>query len=244
MSGLFISERPIMKLTISMVAAACAVAVTPLAAAAASSARRCWTSLRQQGLALGANTLTSLIPTMYNALDVVSREMVGFIPAVTSRHDLRARRGRPDRAVARRAGATASDITPGVTPPNDGDQTIGNISMTLTKARRVPVRWNGEEKKGWTTTAPATTPSSAQFAQAMRTLVNEVESDLAALHINASRAAGTAGTAPFGTAGDLSDTAGVLRILETTAPRAWTSSWCWARPPSRTCAASSRCCSR
>ncbi len=33
-----------------------------------------------------------------------------------------------------------------MTPPNDGDQTIGKVDMTITKARRVPVRWNGEEK--------------------------------------------------------------------------------------------------
>lgn len=162
-----------------------------------------------------ANTLTGLIPTLYNALDVVSRELVGFIPAVTS--DMTYDRAAVGQTVMSPVtpAAVATDITPAVTPPNDGDQTIGNVAMTITKARRVPIRWNGEEKRGLDNNgASYNVILSQQIQQGMRTLVNEIESDLAALHLKASRAYGTAGTAPFGTAADLSDSAGALRILE------------------------------
>lgn len=162
-----------------------------------------------------ANTLTGLVPTLYNALDVVSRELVGFIPAVTS--DMTYERAAVGQTVMSPVvgAATATDITPAVTPPNDGDQTIGNVPMTITKARRVPIRWNGEEKRGLDNNgASYNVILSNQIQQGMRTLVNEIEADLAALHLSASRAYGTAGTAPFGTAGDLSDSAGALRILE------------------------------
>ncbi|MFX7648175.1 P22 coat - protein 5 family protein, partial [Acinetobacter baumannii] len=80
-------------------------------------------------------------------------------------------------------------ITPGVTPPNDGDQVIGKVDMTITKARRVPVRWNGEEKLALDNNgASYNTILRDQFAQAMRTLANEVEADVAGLAIGASRA--------------------------------------------------------
>lgn len=160
-----------------------------------------------------ANTLTSLSVDLYNALDVVSRELTGLIPAVT--RDMtyeRAAVGQTVRSPVAPA-STASDITPAVTPPNDGDQTIGNVSMVITKARRVPVRWNGEEIRSLDNNgASFNVILRDQFAQAMRTLANEVEADLAALHIKASRAYGSAGTTPF--ASDLSDTAQLLKILQ------------------------------
>lgn len=160
-----------------------------------------------------ANTLTSLSVDLYNALDVVSRELVGIIPAVTSDMTYeRAAVGQTVRSPVTPA-SSASDITPAVTPPNDGDQTIGNVQMVITKARRVPVRWNGEEIRRLDNNgASYNVILRDQFAQAMRTLANEVEADLAALHIGASRAYGTAGTTPF--ASDLSDTAQVLKILK------------------------------
>ncbi|MBZ9600744.1 hypothetical protein [Phyllobacterium chamaecytisi] len=159
-----------------------------------------------------SNTITGLFPTLYNALDVVSRELVGFIPAVSS--DMTFERAAVGQTVISPVApaATATDITPGVTPPDDGDQTIGNVSMTITKARRVPVRWNGEQKLALDNNgASYNVILRDQFAQAMRTLCNEVEGDLAALHVNASRAYGTAGTTPFAT--NLADTAQVRKIL-------------------------------
>lgn len=205
---------------VALALVAVVAAILPMATVAAAAARvfeltHSWVNQKKQDFALGANTLTSLIPTLYNALDVVSRELVGFIPAVTA--DMTFTRAAQGQTVMSPVAptATASDITPAVTPPNDGDQTIGNVSMTITKARRVPIRWNGEEKLGLDNNgASYNVIFSNQLQQGMRALINEVEADLAALHLSASRAYGTAGTAPFGTAADLSDTAGALRILE------------------------------
>lgn len=159
-----------------------------------------------------ANTITSLIPDLYSALDVVSRELVGFIPAVSrdSTYE-RAAVGQTVRSFVAPA-STASNITPGVIPPDDGDQTIGQVPLTITKARRVPVRWNGEQSLGLNNNGPGVLNVRAQqFAQAMRTLTNEIEFDLGGLFINASRASGTAGTTPF--ASNLSDPAQVRKIL-------------------------------
>ncbi|MFX5887026.1 P22 coat - protein 5 family protein [Acinetobacter baumannii] len=160
-----------------------------------------------------ANTLTGLTVTIYNALDVVSRELTGFIPAVSS--DMTYNRAAKGQTVTSPVApaATASDITPGVTPPNDGDQVIGKVDMTITKARRVPVRWNGEEKLALDNNgASYNTILRDQFAQAMRTLANEVEADVAGLAIGASRAVGTAGTTPFAT--NLKDSALALKALQ------------------------------
>lgn len=85
----------------------------------------------------------------------------------------------------------------------------------ITKSKAAPVRWNGEEEKAVGTNGTFNRILADQFTDAMRKLVNAVEIDLAAAgKAGASRAHGTAGTTPFGTAGDLTDTAGVLKILE------------------------------
>jgi len=160
-----------------------------------------------------ANTLTSLIPDLYSSLDVVSREMVGFIPAVTmDAATSRAALNQTVRSFVAPA-ATAGNITPAATAPDDGNQTIGNVDLAITKARRVPIRWNGEETLGVNSGPGTAAIRSAQIQQAIRTLVNEIEVDLAALHIAASRAAGAAGTTPFGTANDYTGASLTRKIL-------------------------------
>jgi hypothetical protein len=161
-----------------------------------------------------ANTLTSLVPSLYSAVDVVSRELVGFIPSVAM--DATFERAAVGQTVYSHVApaSTASDITPGLYAPDNGDQTIGNVSMSITKARAVPIRWNGEEQRGLNNNGPGYNPILRdQFAQAMRTLTNEIEADLAALYANASRSYGTGGTVPFATAGDYTDASNALKIL-------------------------------
>lgn len=161
-----------------------------------------------------ANTLTNLIPDVYSALDVVSRELTGLIPAVTRDPSSdRAAVGQTVRSIVAPA-ASATDITPAVTPPDDGDQTIGNVSIQITKARRVPFRWNGEQTLGVNNSGPGwSNIQRDQIAQAIRTLVNEMETDLAGLYVNASRSYGAGGTIPFGTAGDYTDASFARKII-------------------------------
>jgi hypothetical protein len=161
-----------------------------------------------------ANTLTNLIPELYSNLDVVSRELVGLIPAVTL--DAVASRAAKDATVRSfvAPASTASDVTPGVAAPDTGDQTIGNVTLSITKVRKVPIRWNGEEELAVGGAGPgAAAIRGAQIQQAFRTLTNEIETDLAALHLSASRAAGGAGTTPFATANDYTAASLTRKIL-------------------------------
>lgn len=162
-----------------------------------------------------ANTLTNLIPDLYEALDVVSREMVGMIPAVSRNSSIeRAALNETVRVPITPAASTATN-TAGVTAPDTGDQTIDNVLVSISKSKHVPIRYNGEETKGLQNAGTFSSVLAQQSYQAIRALVNEMEADLwAAAYIKASRAYGTAATAPFGTAGDFSDFAGVARILD------------------------------
>lgn len=158
-----------------------------------------------------SNTLTSLIPDLYEALDVVSREMVGFIPSVTL--DASAERAALNQnvRVPITPAAAAEDTTPGQLPPDDGDQNIGNNVIVISRSRGVPFRWSGEEQKGVNTGPGYANIRRNQIAQAFRTLTNEIDAFVGGLYIASSRAEGTAGTTPFATS--LGDSANLRKIL-------------------------------
>ncbi len=162
-----------------------------------------------------ANTLSNLIPDLYESLDVVSRELVGFIPAVTmDAQAARAAVGEVIRVPITPVSA-AEDVTPGQLPPDDGDQTIGNTQIVITKSRAVPFRWTGEEQRGLANGPGYAAIRQDQMRQAMRTLCNEVEAFVGGVAIaGASRAVGTAGTTPFGTTPNIGDAADVRKVLD------------------------------
>lgn len=162
-----------------------------------------------------ANTLTSLTPTLYEALDIVSREMVGYIPAVSRNSSAERAALNQSILVPLTTPGTPGDNTPAVTAPNTGDQTVDNVSMTIDKSKHVPIRWNGEEQRGLINAGSYNGILLNQFVQGFRSLVNLIEVDLHnTVYRSSSRAYGTAGTAPFATAGDLSDIAALAQILD------------------------------
>ena len=145
-----------------------------------------------------ANTLTDLAADIYRAADIVGRELVGFIPSSTvNASDEQVAVGQNVRSFSTPT-ATAVDISPSMTIPEGTDQTLTNKTLTLTEQRGVQIPYTGEDVRFLDGGAGYDTVYGAQIQQAMRTLVNEIETDLATeAYQNASRAVGTAGTTPF-----------------------------------------------
>lgn len=163
---------------------------------------------------MGALTLTGLIPTIYDAMNTVSREQAGFVRAVGS--DSQTARAAKDATVRSPVvGAMAAeDLAPAAYAADTPAQTINYVDMTISKARSVPFGITGEETLNLSNAGTLGDVNAQRIAQALRTLNNEMEADLAALHVKASRAYGTASGTPFNTAGDLSDFAAARQILE------------------------------
>lgn len=160
-----------------------------------------------------ANVLTDLAADIYVAADVVGRELVGFIPAVTinANGSERAAKGDVVRAAFTRE-STVGDVTESMTIPQGTDQTVDNKTLTINKSRAVQIPFTGEDVLHLNNGVGYDTVYGDMIAQAMRALTNEMEVEIATQAKNsASRAFGTAGTTPFGS--NFNEVAEIRQIL-------------------------------
>ena len=163
---------------------------------------------------MAENTITGLVPEIYEALDIVSRELTGMIPSATMNASANtAQVGQAIRVDVEPAG-NVGNITPAMVVPEPTGQTSGFTDITITKSRAAEFGFNGEDQKGLNTGAGYGSVRANKIAQAIRAVTNEVETDLCGLQSTFSRAHGTAGTTPFGTANDYTDASNALRILK------------------------------
>lgn len=159
------------------------------------------------------NTFTNLVATAFKEFDVVSRELTGAINSVMLDADAAAIAVGQTLYSANAPAATIGDITPAVTPPDDGDDVIGTTSLTISKAKRSALRWTGEEQKAADSGIGYQTLVALQIQEKIRAIVNAMETDICTnIVLGGSRAYGTAGTTPF--ASTLADAANLKKILD------------------------------
>jgi len=167
-----------------------------------------------------AVNLNSLFPDLYAALNTVSREMTGFIPAVQRDTDVeRAAQGQSVEVPV--VGEESSNtISPSTTPPAGSQTNAATRPVTLDNAESVRMEFSGEEIRGLQTQDlsnaedPYADIRQQRIAQAYRDLVSQIEGDLVTEAQKSSRAYGNAGTTPFATKDNLDNNAGVSQILD------------------------------
>lgn len=162
-----------------------------------------------------ANSLSALVPAIFEAMYVTSRELTGFIPSV--QRVTGAERVAVGQSITFPVAPAqvAYDIVPSMTVPTPPDNTMGVGTMAITKSRAVPFGFTGEEQKFLNSGGLGYLSAQGMLiAEGLRTLTNEIEADIAIeASANASRAYGTGGTTPFGS-GDLTDLAQLQKILD------------------------------
>jgi hypothetical protein len=161
-----------------------------------------------------ANNLNGLIPILYAALNVVSREIVGMVQAVS--RDATANSAAKGQIitvpVTRKRGTV--EIVEGTPPTGSGNDFTG-VNVEITNAIIAdPIVWTGEEQLS--VGGQLNRMIVDQYAQAMRAVANRVEAALCleavSGAIGAGNVHGSAGSVPFN--GSLADMAELAKILD------------------------------
>jgi hypothetical protein len=160
-----------------------------------------------------ANILTNLIPDLYQALDVVSRELVGYIPSVARNSSAERAAVNEDVIVPISVPHSLVDVAPAMSVPEPSEFSTDNAIIKITNSKSYSFGLNGEEYRGLENGVGATSILQGNIEQGLRTLCNQIENDIAVeAGNNAGHVYGTAGTTPF--ASNLGDAAEIRKILD------------------------------
>lgn len=143
-----------------------------------------------------SNTLTALARTSFATIQAVRRQTTGLIPAVSTDFDATPVPLNEYIDVPIVSGATVADATPGATSSTGTDTSVTVRQVQLTKRRKSSFNVTGDEVKvinrigyeAW---------FQKRLQAAMIALTDEIEADLAGLHVKATYGCGTPGTIPF-----------------------------------------------
>lgn len=148
-----------------------------------------------------ANTLniSAFTENLFEAKDIVGAEPTGFIPSVlvNSSEDGVSINGTVTSLVTAQPTLNTS-VTPAMTIPDGDDQTITALTTSIGQVANVRIPMVGETWRKLNNTSGSKNALTALLAQAMRVIVNAIESHCGTVIKNgSSRAVGTAGTTPF-----------------------------------------------
>lgn len=160
-----------------------------------------------------ANTFTNLAADIYDAAEIVGRELVGGLRSVKINGGAEAAaKGDTVRASFTQPQTVSTTYAPAMTIPEGTDQTVDNKTMSLGTYASIQIPYTGEDQRHLNNGAGYEWVFSKQIEQAFRSICNKMELDvMAQLALGAGQAYGTAGTTPF--ASNMNDLPNVMKML-------------------------------
>lgn len=160
-----------------------------------------------------ANVFTNLAADIYDAAEIVGRELVAGVNSVQINGGAEeAAKDDTVRASFTRPVIVSTSYSPSMTIPEGTDQTVDNKTMTLSTYASVTIPYTGEDKKHLNNGAGYQWVYGKQIEQAFRSIANKIELDtMAQLSAGAGMAYGTAGTTPF--ASNMNDLPNIMKLL-------------------------------
>jgi len=147
-----------------------------------------------------SNTLTALAPTLFSAAKEVAQEPIGALGSINMNFDSKGVAIGDSVTVPIAPAATLGTYSPAMTTSAGTDAIAESIAVSITANRNATWNLTAEQQRSLENGGTDKEWLSQMMKQGMRALRNEAEAALCSvIYKGASRAYGTAGTAPFAT---------------------------------------------